>query len=119
MERKDIFADFFTSEIVTFQDSNGGEFQQIMVYCTEICDFIEELALLRDQSISQLCDKIGIDSGQGHLRMTLTLYDPDNVTHLPSNQSRTTREQGIGVGVKYRKTGVQKVMILASSPKVS
>ena len=51
--------------------------------------------------------------------MTLTLYDPDNVTHLPSNQSRTTREQGIGVGVKYRETGVKKVMILASSPKVS
>ena len=118
VERKDLFSLYFTSETVTFKDNNNKEFQQTLVYCSEICDFIEELAMLRNQSVGQLCDKIGLDCGQGHLRMTLTLYDPETVTHSEANQSRTCRSQGIGVGVNYRETGVKKVMILASSPKV-
>jgi hypothetical protein len=49
--------------------------------------------------------------------MTLTMYDPGNL--LPGKeQVRNTRKSGIGNSVKFKETGVKKVMILACAPKV-
>ena len=115
VERKDIFSDYFKSECVTFHDKNGNEFNQTMVYCHDVCSFIEDLAALRDKPVFELCDKVGLDSGQGQLLMTLTLYDPDNLLHI-KDEVRTTRKSG--PGVKFKDTGVQKVMILACAPEV-
>lgn len=115
VERKEIFSDYFKSEFVTFQDKNGNEFEQTMVYCHDVCGFIEDLAVLRDKSVVELRDKVGLDSGQGQLLMTLTLYDPDNLLNI-KEQVRATRKSG--PGVKFKETGVQKVMILACAPEV-
>lgn len=38
--------------------------------------------------------KIGIDFGKGHLKMTLSLYNPEDLLQPPSK--RVTREIGIG-----------------------
>jgi hypothetical protein len=40
VERKDIFSDYFRSESVTFQNSQGEEFQQTMVYCHDVDSFM-------------------------------------------------------------------------------
>ena len=100
VERKEIFSDYFKSEFVTFQDKNGNAFEQTMVYCHDVCGFIEDLAVLRDKSVVELRDKVGLDSGQGQLLMTLTLYDPDNLLNI-KEQVRATRKSGPGVKFKY------------------
>ena len=39
-----------------------------------------------------------MDYGKGHLKMTLSLYDPDDIIQIPA--SRVTRELGIGASGK-------------------
>ena len=117
VERKDIFGDYFKSESVTFQNSQGEEFEQTMVYCHDVDSFIEDVAALRNKTVQDLCDKVGLDCGQGQLLMTLTMYDPGDL--LPGKeQVRNTRKSGIGHSVRFKEIGVKKVMILACAPKV-
>jgi hypothetical protein len=40
---------------------------------------VRELAKLRGLSVSDLVLKVGIDGGKGHLKMILSLYEPDNL----------------------------------------
>ena len=58
-----------------------------------------------------------MDSGKGHLRMILTMYDEEDILPVHT-MSRVTREEGIGGGTGYKLTGRRKIMIIASAPKV-
>ena len=50
--------------------------------------------------------------------MTLTLYDAENL--LPgSATNRVSRQDGLGAGPGYRLTGVKKILLLATAPRVS
>ena len=135
VERKQLFSDFFTSEPVEFQDKDGVPFNRVMVFCNNVVGFIELVAFLRNSNFQDLAEKVGIDSGvnlvlaviviliclisgKGHLKMTLTLYDPENL--LPATDtSRISRKDGIGSGSSYRMTGVRKILLLAITPKVN
>ena len=48
----------------------------------------------RDKVFQDLAVKIGMDCDKGHLKLTLSAYDPDDIIQIPV--SRVTRELGIG-----------------------
>ena len=117
VERKGIFAQFFTVEMTEFEDTAANPLHSPFVYCSDIMGFVETLASLRGYNFTDLAPKIGMDSGKGHLRMVLTLYDQGII--LPNNsKQRVVRSSGIGSGTDYRLTGRKKIMILASAPGV-
>ena len=117
VEKKGIFENFYKVETVTFKDSNDEPFESPLVFCCDLVGFIETLAHLRGYNFTDMAEKIGMDSGKGHCRMVLTLYDDEDLIHT-STGNRVTREQGIGAGQQYKLTGRKKIMILASAPKV-
>ena len=116
-ERKGIFAKYFSVEMTTFLDSDDKPFQSPFVFCSDLVGFVETLAYLRGFNFTDMAQKIGMDSGKGHLRMVLTMYDEEDIIPV-NNKPRITRMDGIGAGTSYRLTGRRKIMILASAPKV-
>ena len=62
--RKQIFSDFFSSEMVEFQDKDGKAFTRVLVYCNDVVGFVELVAFLRNCSFTELTEKIGIDYGK-------------------------------------------------------
>ena len=117
VERKGIFAEYFDVEIAEFETSTGESLMSPFVYCADITRFVETLASIRGYNFTDMAQKIGMDSGKGHLRMVLTLYDEDDL--LPANiKQRSVRAGGIGSGTNYRLTGRKKIMIVASAPGV-
>ena len=66
VERKQVFAEFFTHEMVKFEGKHGVEKEACLVYCNNLIDFIYTLAMLRDQSFSDLLHKIGMDAGNNN-----------------------------------------------------
>ena len=63
VERKQVFESLFSHETVTFTDSIGTPIQGELVYCHDLVDFIHTLAMLREQQISDLVLKFGMDNG--------------------------------------------------------
>ena len=116
-EKKGVFAGFFKVEKVTFKNNDGEDFESPLVFCSDVVGFVETLAHLRGYNFTDMVEKVGMDSGKGHLRMVLTLYDEEDLLHL-STGSRVTRQEGIGSGCQYKLTGRKKIMILATTPKV-
>ena len=116
-EKKGVFAGFFKVEKVTFKNNDGEDFESPLVFCSDVVGFVETLAHLRGYNFTDMVEKVGMDSGKGHLRMVLTLYDEEDLLHL-STGSRVTRQEGIGSGCQYKLTGRKKIMILATTPNV-
>jgi len=117
-ERKSIFSDLFSKEIIHFNDSKDKPIPRPFVFCYDTQEFIDRILLLRGDMDVNEEDKIGFDDGKQVLKLTLSVYDPENrlpLQFLPS--SRATRGQGIGTGLKFSDTGVNKLFILAAAPK--
>ena len=57
-----------------------------------------------------------MDTGKGHLKLVLTMYDVDKL--LDKTECRRTRSRGIGSGPEFRLTGRKKIFILAIAPSV-
>ena len=115
---KSKFDSFFSADVVQFSDSEGKPINRPFVYCSDILGFVGELAMLRGLSVGDLILKVGVDGGKGHLKMILTMYEPDNLLVNMGGGNRVTREAGIGSGEQYSLLGRKKVMILAIAPKV-
>ena len=118
VERKTIFSDLFSTEIINFRDSKGNILERPFVFCHDSQEFIDRICLLRGNSPYCTEDKIGFDDGKGVLKLTLSIYDPDG--KLPKDTatySRVTRSQGISGSDKFVDTGVNKIFILAAAPK--
>ena len=113
---KSKFDQFFTADEVQFYNSDGGTIVRPFVYCSDILGFVSELALLRELDIGDLTVKVGVDSGKGHLKMILSLYDPDNLQVNKCAADRVTRKDGIGSGNLYSLLGRKRVMIIAIAP---
>ncbi|XP_047144168.1 uncharacterized protein LOC124817786 [Hydra vulgaris] len=64
-----------------------------------------------------MASKFGLDFGKEHLKVILTLYDPDDLTFIRTS-SRVTRKRGIGSGNHYKDTGRRRIQIIASAPKI-
>ena len=61
--------------------------------------------------------KVGLDKGRDHLKMILSLYNPDEVMRIISG-GRVTMEMGIGSGDDYSLIGKRKIMIIAIVPDI-
>ena len=116
-DRRHIFKEYFTAEKVSFLGKNEDIKEEALVYCNQIEEFIEFLAMLRGKNFTDMTEKIGMDMGKGKLKLTLTMYDEDDVIPVESH-SRVTREDGIGGGHVYRDLGGRKVIILAAVPDI-
>ena len=116
VERKGILAKYFDAELVEFEDFTNNPLKSPLVYCSDITGFVETLASLRGYNFTDMAQKVGMDSGKGHLRMVLTMYDEDEL--MNNTKDRVVRSGGIGSGSSYKLTGRRKIMILASAPGV-
>ena len=61
---------------------------------TDTKTLIEQLVDLRNEAYQEMSVKLGMDAGKGHLKLTLTLYDPDNILDFDVIE-RATRKKGI------------------------
>ena len=61
--------------------------------------FEQRSTYFRDVVYQDMSVKIGIDNGKGHLKMTLTLYDPDN--QIRTKTGRVKMTDGIGQKGKF------------------
>ena len=116
-ERKGVFENFFKVETVTFKDCNDQDFESPLVYCSDLAGFVETLSDLRGYNFTDMTEKIGMDSGKGHCRLVLTLYDDEQLLHM-NNGVRVTKDEGIGCSCHFKLTGRKKIIILASAPNV-
>ena len=112
-DRKQIFKDYFAVEDVNFCGKDEEIKKEALVYCTKIEEFIKLLALLRGENFTEMTEKIGMDMGKGKLKLTLTMYDEDNIIPMQS-ASRASREDGMGAGNVYRDLGGRNVIVLAA-----
>ena len=87
-----------------------------LVFCKNIPSLVDKALKKRDLHLYEVHLKIGIDFGKGHLRVTLTVWNPEEV--LSGNGgARRKRSEGIGGSSKSLQGG-DRVLIIASSPEV-
>jgi len=120
VERKTIFADLFSKEMVNFVDSHGKSMIRPFVFCNDISEFISRILFLRGDDDLSTVLKVGFDDGQSVLKLTLSVYDPgDRLVIKTLSNTRALQSQGIGADQDFLKSGVNKIFILAAAPKVS
>ena len=116
VENKRKFDQYFSADTVQFQGKDGKYVVRPFVFCSNFVGFVQEILQLRDLDISDVVLKIGLDGGKGHLKMILTIFDPNNVLKVDQG-GRVTREYGIGSGQDDSLLGRKKIFILAISPQ--
>ena len=72
---KRIFNSFFNADFYHFEEAEGKTVARPFVYCSDYTGFIYQVAAIRNINLNDLCIKIGLDSGKGHLKMILSVYD--------------------------------------------
>ena len=119
VERKTIFSDLFSKEMVSFVDSHGKSMLKPFVFCNDISEFVSRVLLLRGDDDMSTYDKVGFDDGKSVLKLTLSIYDPeDKLMAYAKPHSRTLRSDGIGTGQCFLNSGANKIFIPAAAPKV-
>ena len=118
IKRKTVFSDLFSKEIVTFEDSKACSLSRPFVFCHDLDEFIARILFLRDDENLNNEDKLGFDDGKGILKLTLSLYDPeDRIPLQPDTNTRTLRSGSNSSVSKFKNSGVNKIFLLAASPK--
>ena len=118
VQRKTVFSDLFSKENIDFLDSKGLSISRPFVYCNDTQEFIDRIMFLRGDDSPSNIDKLGFDDGKEILKLTLSVYDPDDKIPTSSlSSSRVTRSRGITVGSEYLNSGVNKTFLLAAAPK--
>lgn len=118
VERKTIFSDLFSTENITFSDCKGNSISRPFVFCHSVKEFIERILFLRGDENPSNEDKLGFDDGKGILKLTLSVYDPDDRIPVKTlAATRATRSGGITCGSHYQNSGINKTFILAAAPK--
>jgi hypothetical protein len=108
---------FFSADLIQFKDNDGNPMQRPLVFCSNTVDFIRELMDLREMAAGDFKLKVGLDKGRGHLKMILSMYNPDEVFRCKGG-GRITMKKGIGSGDDYSLIGKRKIMILATVPDI-
>ena len=100
--------DLFTSEQVQLENKKGEEEEKTLIYCNDVTQLIVRLLEHRDLDIENIDIKLGLDGGQGSLKMTLSIMKKDE-------REQTGRQTyAEGVGVKEHTSGsTNKLMVLA------
>jgi G:T-mismatch repair DNA endonuclease (very short patch repair protein) len=115
ISRKTVFSDLFVKETVDFVDAKNNKIARPFVFCKNVTEFLDRILLLRGTDGFLNEDKIGFDDGKEVLKLTLSIFDPNN--SLPLEPLRVTRSKGITQGHKFSAGGVNKSFILAAAPK--
>ena len=108
---------FFSADLIQFKDNDGNPMQRPVVFCSNTVDFIRELMDLREMDSGDFKLKIGLDKGRGHLKMILSMYNPDEVLKCKGG-GRITMKMGIGSGDDHSLIGKRRIMILAIVPDI-
>ena len=95
---------FFSADLVQFRDNDGSLMPKPIVFCSDIVEFIDKLIDLRMFNSGDFKLKVGVDKGRGHLKMVLSLYNPDEVGKIKEG-GRVTMQMGIGSGDDYSLIG--------------
>ena len=102
--------------MVNFKEGDDKWIPRPLVFCNDLVGFIKELLNLRSLRADDVQVKVGLDGGKGHLKLILSLYEPDNLQVNKRGHSRVTRDLGIGCGPDFSLLGRKKIMILATTP---
>ena len=86
---------FFLLENVTFTENNGNPIVRPLVCCSNT-SLIEQLADLRCEAYQEMCVKLGMVAGKGQLKLTSTLYDPDNILDFDCIERATRKKEILG-----------------------
>ena len=117
IEEKALFDHFFSADLIQFKDSDGNPMVKPVVFCSKIVEFVGVLMEMRGLDPGNVKLKVGLDKGRDHLKMILSLYNPDEVMRSKSG-GRVTMEMGIGSGDDYSLIGKRKIMIIAIVPDI-
>ena len=80
----------FTSEYLEekFEDKNG-KINRWLAYCTDSNELLERIAMLRGKELKDLVQKAGFDDGKSFLKLTMTIYDPEDIIPCDGNFVKT------------------------------
>ena len=117
ISEKTKFDEFFSADLLQFWDNDGSYILKPVVFCSNVVDFVSELMDLRKLGPGDAKLKVGLDKGRGHLKMVLSMYNPDDVMKMKS-EGRVTMKSGIGSGDNHSLIGKKKIMILAIVPDI-
>ena len=91
-----------------FKENDGSFMTRPVVYCSSIIDFVSELMELRSLEPGDAKLKVGLDKGRGHLKMVLSMYNPEEVMRI-KGEGRVTMDMGIGAGQEDSLLGRKKI----------
>ena len=80
------FIEFFTSDLISFQNSKKETIQKRLFWCKDINGFLKEVSKKRGKQLEDYVVKIGADSGKGFFKVTASLYTHNKVGDSSKNQ---------------------------------
>ena len=116
-KEKQNFDQFVGADLINFKENDGSLISMPAVFCSNIVGFVNELMELRRIHLGHMKLKVGLDKGRGHLKMILSMYNPNEVMKN-KGVGRVTMKMGIGTGDDYSQIGKRKIMILAIVPDI-
>ena len=78
-KEKQKFDQFFSADLINFKENDGSPISMPVVFCSNIVGFVNELMELRRMEPGDMKLKVGLDKGRGHLKMILSMYNPNEV----------------------------------------
>jgi len=106
VEKKSELEPYFSVENVKYDIDKGEGIVVPTVYCSDIIGYVRKVSVARALDDDKLHKKIGIDSGKGSLKVTLSLFSDEDVTDK-------SKKKG------FSNTGHKRVLVLAAVPKVN
>ena len=108
VESNNRLEDLFTAEEIHMVNKKDEEELKTLVYCNDVSQLVIRLLEHRELDQSTADIKLGLDGGQGSLKVTLSIMDKDE-------RIKTGRQTyAEGVGVKENTSGsTNKLMVLA------
>ena len=108
VERNHLLEDLFICEDVQLMSSSGEEDEKVLVYCSDVDELLRRLVESRELDEETMTVKIGLDGGQGSLKVVMSVV-------AKIDDTKTGRRQfGEGVATEHHKLGsVHRLMVLA------
>ena len=100
--------DLFTAEEVLVENKEGEGEEKTLVYCNDISELVLRLLEYRELDPSTTDAKLGLDKGQGSVKVTLSLMERDERVKT----GRQTYAEGVGVR-QHTSGSTYKVVVLA------
>ena len=137
-ERNHAFENFFRHEKVRFMeyytpDAEGPAFgedgsrkkkpqkqlrpvEKSLAYCTDVNAFVTEIIAERGLDPERTIVQIGLDDGQGLIKVMMTIKTLEDDQHLVLMDKKRRSSYSDYAPLKFKDSGVQKLMLLAVAP---